>query len=84
MKHLALAVLSAAEEVGPTIAFSKAVQEARKFSAKALLQREVGEATQERLTEKLFQRDYRGQTPVPQPRLGAANSQVFRYLAVSP
>ncbi|CAE7684891.1 unnamed protein product [Symbiodinium sp. CCMP2456] len=40
MKQLALAVLSAAEE--------------------------VGEATQERLTEKLFQRDYRGQTPVSQ------------------
>mmetsp|Transcript_12901 Transcript_12901/g.27941 ORF Transcript_12901/g.27941 Transcript_12901/m.27941 type:complete len:545 (-) Transcript_12901:34-1668(-) len=46
MKHLALAVLSAAEE--------------------------VGEATQERLTEKLFQRDYRGQTPLH--RAAAAGS----------
>ena len=27
---------------------------------------EVGEATQQKLTEKLFQRDYRGQTPVSQ------------------
>ena len=36
MKQLALAVLSAAEEVGPAEAFSKAVQWARKVSAKAL------------------------------------------------